>query len=226
MENSHAGLGRLVAPKDPRDHLVPKKLTQLAAERTFRHWPGAPEVLDQGGTSQCVAYSTKQFLMASPIRQGANLVEEQIYDWCQNNDEWLGNAYDGTSVRAAMKWLKANGFIASYEWATNVEQLYAHVLLRGPAIVGTDWTVDMFTPDRWDFIRPTGESMGGHAWLIRGANRRKKHPLRRTVGAFRMRNSWGRGWSDTGEAWVSAADMAKLIENHGEIALPVEIKRG
>ena len=164
--------------------------------------------------------------MASPVRQGAGASTQDIYDWCQKNDEWDGEDYEGTSVHALMRFLQKNGFVESYEWATSVEELHAHLILRGPAVVGTSWYLDMFTPDREGFIRPTGSNAGGHAWLIRGSNANRTDPFTGKRGAFKMRNSWGRNWSKGGEAWVSFADMASLIEDDGEIALPIERKSG
>lgn len=219
------GLGRIRQPEDPRDYPVSISPRKMAAVPDYRYWiPGA--VLDQGDTPQCVEYSGRTTLLCSPVKQNPPDPFGSIYNWCQNNDEWPGTDYEGTSVRALMKWLKANGYISSYEWATNVDQMHAHIATRGPAVVGTDWWLDMFMPDRHGYIRPGNYVVGGHAYCIRGSNRRRVDPgIRKPVGAFRKRGTWGVNWADHGEAWISFPDMQRLIDADGEIALPVEIKR-
>lgn len=213
---------RVRSASDERDH-KPKKSLLEAAGRDYNYWIPGP-ILDQGPTSQCVEYSTRAFLSCNPVKNDHTRHPfGQPYAWMQRNDEWPGEAYEGTSVHAAMKWLKANGYIESYEWAQTVEQLYAHLMARGPAVIGSDWTLDMFTPDRWGYIRPTGRSVGGHAYLLRGGNRRRVDPFTGRLGAFRKRGSWGGGWGERGEAWISFDDMQRLMDDPWvEVALPVE----
>src|SRR5215207_9216288 len=96
------GIGRLAAP-DPRDRRfeVSREMVREYADVPYRYWiPGA--VLDQGSTSQCVAYSTVAALLCSPIRQPPHVTIEAVYQWCQQHDEWPGEDYEGTSTRACM----------------------------------------------------------------------------------------------------------------------------
>jgi C1A family cysteine protease len=207
------GLGRRYAP-DPRDKHYLISPPQGAAI-TRRMWHPSP-VLDQGGTSECVGHAARSYLDAGPIvnrRIGPD--EHWIYRAAQKVDEWPGEDYDGTSVRAAFKVLKSLELVSAYRWAATVEDVVNHVLTTGPVVMGTLWTMDMFTPDRHGFIVPTGEDVGGHAWLIIGADRNK---------GFRMVNSWGRGWGDNGRAWVRFGDLERLLHEDGEAAVAVEIK--
>lgn len=211
---------------DDRDnkYLAKPQLVRAAEPKLYHYWTGG-SILDQGNTPQCVEFSGRGMMSASPIRQDhTKIPRKSIYDWCQANDEWAGSDYDGTSVRALMKWLKANGYISSYEWAKTVEQMHAHIMLRGPAIVGTTWTENMSYVDEFNVARFTGADWGGHAYIIKGSNKTKKDPVTGKLGMFKNRNSWGLEYADKGEAWITWADMQKLIEDHGEIALPVEIK--
>ena len=121
--------------------------------------------------------------------------------------------------------MKLNGFIESYEWAKTADECFAHLLLRGPCILGTTWTIDMFTPDRWNTIRPTGRSVGGHAYMLRGCNTERVDPLTRQKGMAKKRGSWGLGWAERGEAWLTKADLQRLIDDWGEAALPIEKKK-
>jgi hypothetical protein len=219
--NSLAGLGRLRAP-DPRDRQY--LLQRPRSVPSHRTWYGGP-ILDQGGTSQCVAYAGVKYLLASPVINKA-IDPEPLYRECQRVDEWPGEDYDGTSVRALFKVLKAKGYIQEYRWAFDAETVIAHVLAAGPVVVGTDWTWGMMDPDRHGYIAPEGESLGGHAWTIIGANRTRRNPDG-TKGAVRMVNSWGPNWGNqNGRAWVTFGDLGKLIAAWGEACVAVEVKLG
>lgn len=219
-----AGLGRRYSPDD-RDRAFPMRAAK--SERTFRNWLVPGPVADQGSTSQCVAYSIEAWLRAHPI-VNAHTPESRIdrvalYNEAQLVDEWEGE-YDGTSVRAGFKVLHRMGLVSSYRWAFDVGTTVHHLLSRGPVVVGTTWTLDMFMPDRHGYIRPTGRPMGGHAYLITGANTRRRNPDG-TIGAVRMQNSWGPWWGPhKGRAWISLADMSVLIFDEGEVATADEVR--
>jgi hypothetical protein len=211
---------------DERDNKfrVPRSLVRAGLERTSNYWIPGPN-LDQKDKPHCVEYSGRGALACNPVKQVPPDPLGSIYAWCQRNDEWVGESYDGTSVHALMKWLKANGYISSYDWATSWQDVHAHLMLRGPVIAGTTWTWDMFTPDKWGYIRPTGGVAGGHAWYGRGGNINRKDPYKGAMGAARKRGSWGRNWGERGEAWITYPDIQILIDDYGEVALPIEIKR-
>lgn len=214
------GLGRLYA-EDERDrqYLLPRR---AAPARTFRSWIVPGPVLDQGGTSQCVAYSGGKYLMAHPV---VNAVPDlsTLYRDCQRVDEWPGEDYDGTSVRALMKVFKSRGLISEYRWAFDMQTLTTALLERGPVVVGTSWHMNMFTPDKHGYIEPKGQIVGGHAYLLVACNLRRKNPDN-TIGAVRMLNSWGRGWGDSGRAWITVADFGALLKDRGEAAMATEIR--
>jgi hypothetical protein len=122
-----------------------------------------------------------------------------------------------------MKVLQAAGLIGQYSWAFSVDTVRRWVLMRGPVILGTNWYSDMFIPNKFTgFIRPTGKPVGGHAYLIRGADDKIKCPDG-TRGALRICNSWGEQWGQQGKAWLSYADADGLIKNHGEAVTPTEV---
>lgn len=200
------------------------------APKPYKYWYTAP-ALDQGATPQCVAYSGGHFLEAGPVTnkigKPVRPTLENLYHECQDNDEWPGSDYEGTSVRALFKVLQRRGFVSRYEWAYQALDIAAWVLTQGPMVVGTDWfdgmMGDTVTNARTDFITPTGYPLGGHAWLIKGVNLNKPCPDG-TMGAFRMLNSWGRSWMTDGMAWISFASMQKLLDMAGEAVTAAEIK--
>lgn len=218
------GLGRRASPDD-RDlkYLLPRKVA--AAENIRRKMWTASPVLDQLNTSQCVAFATRQWLKSSPIRQDMPMSEREFYIRCQAIDPWPetrdGND-EGTSVRASMQTLVSLGLASSYSWAFSIEPVVMHLLANGPMIVGSEWTIESFTPDRWGYIHFGGTPVGGHAWLLAGCDRERLNPDG-TKGALRMINSWGRGWGQNGRAWVSMGEMDLLLRN-GEAAVANETK--
>lgn len=224
MAESLIGLGRRVS-KDDRDYKFKLPRREIEArEHTSRYWSTPHLPLDQGNTSQCVAYSGTGYLMAGPIFNQPPVAPAELYRQCQQNDEWSGEDYEGTSVRALFKVLQSMGLIGEYRWAFDVPTVVNHVLTQGPVVMGTSWYMDMFTPTvDDDYIEATGENAGGHAWLIMGVNKHKHNPDG-TTGAVRMINSWGPGWGAHGRAWLTFATLAKLIADDGEAGVATEIK--
>lgn len=218
--SDRTGMGRRAAP-DARDKQYPLRVPKVAAIRS-RIW-NANGVLDQGATPQCVAYAGTKYLNAGPIAQPAPWLPLELYQRCQVEDEWPGEDYEGTSVRALFKVLKAAGYIGEYRWAFDAETIVNQVLAAGPVVMGTEWLYEMFVPDRWGYIQAKGDQAGGHAWLVLGAYRDRQNPDG-TKGAVRMLNSWGTGWGLNGRAWLTFGDLDKLVKDAGEACVATEVK--
>ena len=217
-------LGRRIAI-DPRDRKFALQAPQPSSTLTKMFWYTSP-AFDQGQKPQCVAYAGVKFLDSGPIR---NLVSnlpfnfDQLYHECQLNDEWPGEDYDGTSVRALFKVLKTKGLVSRYEWAFDIQTMVNYILTTGPMVVGTNWTNSMFYPEKNGFIRVTGSVIGGHAYLLKGVNTLTKCPDG-TIGAFRIINSFGSSWGVRGCASISFADFKNLLTDGGEAATATELK--
>jgi len=221
MQHRVLGLGRRFAP-DARDgkFSVSSRLTTPAKDlRASRYWNANGWWGDQGQTSECVAFAWTHWLEDGPVTQpgkGPIVEPDDLYDAARKVDEWPGEDYDGTSVRAGAKVLKARGFVSAYHWATTVEQMAATIIELGPMVVGTNWYTGMDDIDEVGFLRVDGKVEGGHAWLVNGVH--IKHAL------FRMKNSWGRGWGNRGMALVSFEDMERLLREDGEACIASEIR--
>lgn len=171
--------------------------------------------LDQGEEGACVGYSFAHELAAKPqivLEVGADDAK-QIYKWAQKNDPWPGEDYSGTSVLAGAKCLVDHKYYKSYAWTKNANELAVVVSRRGPAVLGINWHEDMWKPDGNGFISPSGAVIGGHAILCKGYSKSKA--------AFRLHNSWGKGWGQKGCAWLSLTDMQSLLDADGEACLPL-----
>lgn len=208
---------------------MPQIAEALAAKpkprkKRYREGP----LLNQGTKPHCVAFSGKGFLTGAPIMSSdENINTTELYGECQRNDEWPGENYDGTSVRALMKVLAARGEISSYVWGQTIDELIEWILGGfGTAIVGTEWFERMDEVDSKGFVQLPGTMatpIGGHAYRIVWWDRK--------LDAGLIRNSWGPLWGilkrngeRTGEAWIRRVDLDRLLKAWGEIAGPTQIK--
>lgn len=219
-KNAPKGLGRIYSPDDrDKGHLIPRRaVQQLPVRKTWR----TTLVLDQGNTPECVGNAGFGYLVAGPVSNKPTFNAHYLYLQAQENDEWPGNDYEGSSTRGLFKALQDMGYVNGYQWAFDVEPVIAHVLTVGPVCVGTDWYAGMSEPDAKGFLNTTGPVQGGHEWLLVGGDR-EKHATDGTVGTFRMVNSWGRGWNQNGRGWVSFATLDRLIKQQGEACTAKEL---
>ena len=214
-------LGRVHSP-DPRDAAFPvsdllKTLPVPKRAATSVYWWDDGAWLDQGQTPQCVAYAWSHWTADGPVINRLLEAPSALYHDAQVADEWPGENYDGTSVRGAAKVLKTKGLITSYFWATKLSDIVTTIMLKGPMVMGTNWSNSMFTPDSRGVVHYNrAQIVGGHAWVVNGYNKNTR--------LFRCKNSWGRSWGQQGHFYVSDVDMAKLLADQGEGCIAVEKK--
>jgi len=226
--NTPLSLGRVYVP-DERDQQFPMKsiLPKSTEGRKYRYWWANGWWGDQRSVPACVGFSWMHWVEDGPITHsktrakgaGPLLDPVEVYKHAKKLDRWVGEAYDGSSVRAGAKVLALNGIVGGYRWAWDADTIVHALLTKGPVVVGTWWYMDMFYPkkDKGKMtIRATGNKAGGHAYLINGVNTE--------TGFVRIKNSWGRGWSDRGFAWLPIEDLDKLVKDQGEACLATEIE--
>lgn len=200
--------GRVHAPDDRDKRFAVKKRASMRVSRT---WTLGPR-LDQLATPECVAFSAAGWLLSAPISQYLN--PHGIYRYAKFDDEWRGEAYDGTSVRAGARVLAELGFISKYQWAFNVEAIIDTVLEVGPMMIGTNWYAGMATPDASNIMQPKGRLLGGHAYFLYSANTRSE--------LFGVCGSYGTKWAKRGLTQLSFESMARLLGQDGEACIGVE----
>jgi hypothetical protein len=206
--------GRLYAP-DPRDmefklRASPVRAALVREERMWR--TGA--VLDQGPFPHCVGYAVYQFLISAPFmaRKGRVLPGPvDIYNGAQDNDEWFGNNYEGTSGRGALKWLMKQGIVSNFRMAPDGPTMKNYILLESGLMVGTEWFMGMSNPKwlenkngtRSAWIEPTGAYEGGHETFWCGFSKKRD--------AYRVLNSWGPGYGENGRVWIDRQVAEHLV---------------
>jgi C1A family cysteine protease len=220
-DSMQVGGGRLFAPDDrdgsyPMRRALPSRGVHVPE---YRYWVTAP-VMDQGATSQCVAYTWRQWLNSAPImdrlsRKGPDV--RTIYKRAQQIDEWYGEDYDGTSVRAGAKVMVEHGLLKEYVWSVNAAEIALFILTKGTVTVGTNWYESMFQPDQKGLvsIARNSESVGGHAYLCTGYNK--------TRGLFRFINSWGASYGINGRFYMTGETFERLLREDGESCAGLEV---
>lgn len=119
---------------------------------------------------------------------------------------------EGSSGLGVAKAGVRQGYLSSYTHAFGMDHLLA-ALQFSPAIVGTEWLEDMFTPDAHGYLRVSGKSAGGHEYLVLGANLSGRYVT--------VLNSWGAGWGVNGRARVRFDDFAALLAADGDVTVPI-----
>lgn len=234
MSRLLGGFGRLVAPKDDRDgnflmRTIAPQIRAVAAPTPRRRAYKEPLYrLNQGNTPHCVAFAGKGFTLAAPILQDPGYDPVTIYNECQKLDEWDGENYDGTSVRALMKALAARKWISGYVWGQSIDEATAWMNNGfGTIIIGTNWyaSMDNVLPD--GFIQspqPTDTPIGGHAYRVNWFDARKD--------GYLIFNSWGDQWGITtpgkpglsGTGYLRRSDFERLLREDGEITAATQVK--
>lgn len=219
-------LGRI---EDPQTAIAATKypmstlLRQVQVQRRLRSYTWSVNLwLDQGQEGACVGFGINHERAARPkVTTGiTNQSAQEDYWEIQKNDEWPGGSYpgadphyDGTSVRAGMDYFRQRGDYKSYWWANDEEDVAYALGYKGPVVIGVDWKEGMFEPDSKGYLNLTGDVMGGHCTLLYGINV--------NGGYYKLWNSWGRGWGDNGTAKLRREDLASLLRDGGEAAIPV-----
>lgn len=214
---SNYGLGRKPAADD-RDFLLQPRTT---TDRRYRYWHDREAFLDQNGYPHCVGYSWTHWLNDGPVARAGfedNNYADNLYFNAQLVDEWPGENYSGSSVRAGAKVLHQFGYISEYRFGHDLQTVVHTLLNEGPVVAGTNWYSTMFTPDAQGFLRihPDAKVEGGHAYVLNGVNLDK--------GVVRVKNSWGTSWGLGGRAKLDFETLERLINEDGECCLAIERK--
>lgn len=205
----------------------------------FRSYTWACDVYnDQGREGACVGFAWSHELSAKPkvVRRDANFALA-VYNRAKQLDPWDGEDYSGTSVLAGIQAVseiensRGRPLLQDYRWAFGIQDVVRTIGYKGPLVLGIDWYHGMYTPDVNHFIRPEGNKVGGHAILAKGV---------KVVGVSEsdangisdwnainfdesyvvLHNSWGTGYGNGGDAYITFNDLHKLLEDGGEGCIP------
>jgi Papain family cysteine protease len=174
-----------------------------------RTW-STPAWLDQGREGACVGFGVSHELAAYPAAVAGikDAFAFDIYREAKKIDPWPGEDYEGTSVLAGVKIAQQRGYFDSYRWCFSVEDILRALSHEGPVVVGTNWHRSMYYPAPSGLLKPDGDVVGGHCYLIRGFQLK---PRFASEPVLRIRNSWGRDWGADGDAFITLSDYEKHL---------------
>lgn len=216
------GMGR-VRRVDPRDANYPLRsaLRPRAAKvapirrrwRLQRSWQ-----LDQGATSECVAFTGKHWELSLPICSRVGLPPDELYRRCKAVDGYPGE--DGTDARTLMKVYQQLRQVGAYHWYTgDLGALKLWLLTESPAWFGAYWTPEMLDPPPSGILtvgEPDPEM--GHEVLLIGYDRPRD--------LFQICNSWGTAWGREGRAYIRGPDLKRLLDADGDCVVAQEARVG
>lgn len=204
---------------DERSRAYPvRRLTAGPAQSIL--WP-CNLWLDQGSEGMCVGCGFTHELAAEPVPV-PNLdldYARELYWAGQRRDRYPGGAYpgarpyyEGTSILAVAKEVKARGLIESYNWGFGLMDLVIGLQV-GPAVLGLPWYEMLEQPDGYGVVVLGGEMLGGHCVLCRGVDVERRR--------FIVRQSRGELHGLRGDILVPYDVMEPLLQEEGEACFPI-----
>lgn len=192
---------------DPHDWLwsqlygpIPADLPERVNLESF-----AGPAFDQKKTPQCVCYSLSSLKHHDEMHTGGKWLSfdpEPIYRQCKERDGAPDE--DGTTVRDALKVATKNGllaedggryFIKGYARLKNPDEVSHALSLRKVVLLGLQVAGSALSAlGRQAVVSLPNVTDGGHCMLVVGYDAAQR--------LFRVRNSWGTHWADTGYCWV------------------------
>lgn len=207
------GMGRSLIHHDERSKAFRATALTDQTKPRDRTWRRG-QAYNQGQTPECVAYTGKGLLNTTPFSHAVDYDIRSEYDpdvfynGARQNDEWPGEAYDGTSALGLCKYLKSQGIVSEYRWCFGLNDVLLTLSHVGPVGIGILWTNDMFDPDADGLITPTGGEAGGHEVELIGLDVSEKV----VIGM----NSWGPNWGHHGRFKLRWVDLETLLNDNGD----------
>jgi hypothetical protein len=208
------GMGRAFISHDDRNRDFPMRALVGDAPIREKVWRRG-QAYDQGRTSQCVAYegkgklNTAPFSAFEPYDTRSRYSTDAFYAGAQANDQWPGEAYDGTSALGMLRHLQQQGIIAEYRWCFGLDDVLRTISNHGPVGVGAWWRGGMWEPDpQSHLLSYSGSYVGGHQFEAFGV-----HP---DVEEVECMNSWGPLWGDRGRFRMKFDQFALLLDDDAD----------
>lgn len=215
---------------DPRSLAFPART--LFKRTTVVNWSWRTPVvpLDQGAEGACVGFGWTHEALTTPVvvdlsriaaeswRKAPDLFARSVYRAAQFVDEWDGQAYEGTSVNAGAKIMRDIGLIKEWRWAFGVDDVIMSIINVGPVVLGINWYSGMYHAPG-GILSVGGQLVGGHCIIARAV--RQAGVIFADEEAIGIFNSWGPTYGTNGSAWVRKSELARLLSENAEAAVPV-----
>jgi hypothetical protein len=116
---------------------------------------------------------------------------------------------DGLSMA---KVFAALGLVPGYQHTFDLASALT-ALQTYPLLGGTEWTNDMFDPDPYGRVRPTGTVAGGHEWIVDEYLPTSRYGVP-MVGCT---TSWSESFGADGRFFLIVSDFGKLLKADGDV---------
>lgn len=210
-----------------RSFAIRPTLSAFNTRKRNKTWRVGP-ILDQGREGACVGFGWAAEALSTPVAVKLDRIRpdvprdpEQfalnIYRSAKRLDVWEGEDYDGTSVLAGAKAVRDIGLLKEFRWAFSINDVVDSVLGRGPVVLGTYWSENMYEAPN-GVLTPGGDVVGGHCYTAVGF--RHKSELLDGEDGIVVQNSWGRSWGNNGLAVIRVSELAELLRADGEACVP------
>lgn len=182
-------------------------------------WADPDAVLDQGNTPHCGGFGGAQWGNTDPVEDHYGNTDGHALYYEAVAIGGYPKSEDGVQSRWVAQALLARKRLQTYAFASSVAEVRAWIQSKGPVMVGTDWTTQMFSPDADGFVSPSdGDVAGGHFYVLVGDLSAQN--------AFLCLNSWGAGWGQDGRFKITHSDFQTLLDGiswAGDAIVSVEL---
>lgn len=170
------------------------------------NWGLTDPILDQGNTGHCGGFGGCQWGNTLPVDDHyANSDGHALYYEAVSIGGAPGSE-DGVETRWVAQALQARSRLATYGFAKTTAEITDWLRTKGPVMVGTDWSNDMFNPDANGYVVPTGGVAGGHFYVLLA------HQPEEPQEAYMAVNSWGSSWGLDGFFRITVAHFGTLLK--------------
>lgn len=172
------------------------------------------QAYNQHNTPHCVAFTGKGLLNSSPHSAAVpydvriKYSTDEFYTGAQHNDEWPGEAYEGTSGLGLCRYLKSKGLIAEYRWCFGLNDVLLALSYLGPVGIGVWWKTSMWDVDNNGYLNVYGANEGGHEIELIGVDVEDQCVI--------AMNSWGPDWGVDGRFKMSFGPFEELLAEQGD----------
>jgi hypothetical protein len=209
------------------DAVLPKELEE-APKRWTPGW-----TLNQRREGACVGFGWVQEMMTSPRPftppsvEYANQYASGYYHECLLNDEFQGEADEGTSVLAGAQTAVRRGYLGSYRWGTNVNDVRRSLISLGPVVIGIPWYSDMYFTRQSGLLDVTGDLVGGHCIVLdefHPSKRLQYEDYDKRYRVYGFHNSWDDDYGNKGRGYFTEEQLIYLTSRWAELCIPMERK--
>ena len=185
--------------------------------RRERWWYSDGIWLDQGQTAGVVGFAWTHWLADRGVMVPGTELGPDFATQLQREAQGLGGGQVGPQYGAMMeagtRVVQSRGLVERCYSFGSVDSVVGALLERGPVLASINWRRGMFTPvdiDGWSVCRAgADERAGGYVSVVNGIS--LDLVIDGVTGFVRLKNTWGRGWADDGQALISIADLGAVI---------------